>query len=207
MSKGVVHAKVNKIVIGIVATGFVIALLAGYTFDWHLTLMYSLGIVFGFHFGPDMDIDGINIDEFRLAKYLHYTLKWLAPKNKEFARKCLNFYIYIIKVWWVPYGFAIPHRSPFSHLPVLADVIRILYFIFSLLLIFAVVFVVVLSISYYQGWVPNFDSSMSWLFDYVSSVFWFVFSTDYWQEKLWFVLGSSTMTFSHVMMDGFRIRW
>lgn len=207
MASGKTHAKVNKIVIIFTAIVATILFTFGYIYNIEYVLIFALGIVFGFLFGPDLDIDSLNIDEYRLGKIFSYTTVWLNPRNKEYVKKCINGWVFIVKIWWIVYGLAIKHRSPFSHLPILADIIRISYFIFSLMFIFSGIYFMYLAIWYYFGWIPDINSQVDYVFTINMDLITYIYSMQDWQYKITFILGSSLMTLSHLMMDGFKIRW
>lgn len=196
MATGRVHQKVNYIVIVITIIAITILFILGYSFEINELVFFSLGITFGFFFDPDLDLDGVTMAEARIAGILKHTLTWLNPNNKEYKDKIFGFFLYFVKLLLYPYALMFPHRSMWSHLPIVADVIRILY-IFTLAIFF-----------YYLGVVIYYNQPINdiWkqMWDVMNPLF---FSMDNWQLKLSFVFGSSLMTFSHLMMDGFKIRW
>ena len=68
-------------------------------------LIVSFGVLSGLWFNPDLDY----------AEHPEYKVE---PVKKWGP----------LGVIWVPYGFVLNHRSPFSHLPIISDAIRVIYF-------------------------------------------------------------------------------
>lgn len=195
MADGKTHQKVNYGFMIITAISIVLLLFLGVTFSIYELLALACGITFGFLFDPDLDLEGISMAEYRLGVLTAPILTWFAPHNREYVKKVRNFFTLLWKVFWYPYALLMPHRSPLSHLPVLADVIRITYF--TMLVGFLFYFGVMVWNMY------TFNFVMKSLAD----LFILLYNLEYINLKIFFLVGSSIMTFSHLMMDGFNIRW
>lgn len=79
----------------------------------------AMGCYSGIYLSPDLDLIQITRSE-RLAMN-HY--------------KITGFLFYL---YWLPYGYAIPHRHPLSHWPVLGTCLRVLYGLMGLFVAAAV---------------------------------------------------------------------
>lgn len=196
MATGKTHQKVNLTVIVITIIVVTILFITGVSFDIHELTWFAFGIAFGFFFDPDLDLDGVTMAEARMANLLKYTLIWIAPRNREFREKVFGFYLYFVKVLLYPYALMIPHRSLWSHLPVIADIIRTFYI------------AIIASFGYYFVIIIYNNDPINDLWPYIwSTIEMIFFSLDYMNLKISFIFGSSIMTFSHLMMDKFKIRW
>ena len=68
----------------------------------------GIGCATGLIIDPDLDVDGITMSEWQMIKRL-----WIVGM--------------LWVVLWYPYAWLIPHRSPFSHWPILGTFGRVLY--------------------------------------------------------------------------------
>lgn len=196
MATGRTHQKVNLTVIIIAIIVVAILFITGVSFDIQELTWFALGVAFGFFFDPDLDLDGVTMAEARLANLLKYSLIWIVPHSKEFREKVFGFYLYFVKVLLYPYALMIPHRSMWSHLPVVADIIRTFYI------------AIIASLCYYLVIIVYNNDPINDLWIYIWNMIQMLFfSMDYMNLKISFILGSSLMTFSHLMMDKFKIRW
>lgn len=208
MADGKTHAKVNKVVASIVLIPICIATILAWEYDIFIyNIIFLAGIIFGYWFGPDLDVDSLNIDEYRLGNFLSYSIRWINFKNKEFQKKCVNGFTFAVKIWWIVYGLAISHRSPLSHLPIVADILRILYCVVSLQFILTALYIVYLTFLLFFGVSNSINTDIINILNANIDILKYLFSFEDWQQKTIFVLGSALMTFSHLMMDGFKIRW
>lgn len=68
----------------------------------------AIGCATGLIIEPDLDVDTITASEWRMIKrFWIFGMAWV--------------------MLWYPYAWAIPHRSPFSHWPIVGTVGRVLY--------------------------------------------------------------------------------
>ena len=108
MASGKVHNTVT--VTAATATG--IALYLTTTMPVIAILAVVVGCLMGIYLTPDLDMPTYNRTENKLRK-------------SKFPPLAILGQLYIL--YWLPYSWAIPHRSPVSHAPILGTVIRILY--------------------------------------------------------------------------------
>jgi uncharacterized metal-binding protein len=102
MSDGRTHARI---------TGALVlpsAAVAGVLGGFEPALFAALGCASGWFVEPDLDVDGLTRSEWRIVERLHIVgMLWVT--------------------FWYPYARALPHRSKFSHWPVLGTLLRCLY--------------------------------------------------------------------------------
>lgn len=98
----------------------------------------AIGCATGLIIDPDLDIDGITISEWKMIKRLWiFGMLWV--------------------MLWYPYAWAIPHRSPLSHWPLIGTAGRVLYLLCLIKLIGAILGVSVgilgiVSLPLFQVW-------------------------------------------------------
>lgn len=132
---GETHQKINLIVITIVIS--VLSLLViSYNFNLELVKLICFGLLLGYLFGPDLDQEGITINEYELPVLLFNLIKKLRIKwltNIFYHIK--DILIKFNKILWYPYS-CFPHRSVFTHVPPLCTILRFAYLniLFSILL-------------------------------------------------------------------------
>lgn len=85
----------------------------------HERIAYAAGLVAGYLFGPDLDVDAGNISR-------HY-LRRIPGVGRLVATAWAV-------LWW-PYAVLVPHRSPVSHYPLIGTASRVGYVLFVVYLV------------------------------------------------------------------------
>lgn len=123
---------------------------------------------------PDLDQEGISAGEWDLVQAFgplgSVGFLWLA--------------------YWHPYAWAIPHRSPWSHLPVFGTLLRVLY-----LVPLAVAAAMVVS------------AATRWLALDMSTVDKVMWSMAFWRVAWWAFVGLCVSDTVHFLMDVLSSRW
>lgn len=162
--------------------------------SWSVLLLYYLGLLFGYLITPDSDQEGVTFGEREIGNILAKPFQFLF-RSTSAKRKIADMFTLAAKVFMYPYAIFIDHRSPHSHLTVWGDFWRILYVIAGIVIIISVIIMMIYGLTFTVMWTALFK------------VFAFIFSPVFWQEKLMFFVGSCIMSFSHLIKDGFGIRW
>lgn len=93
-------------------------------------IFHIIGYSFGSYCTPDLDQIGLSSDEGRaMRKFGMLGVLWV--------------------MYWMPYAYLIPHRSPLSHWPYLGALIRILYL--------SIPWVILLVVTGWWTWFQQFD--------------------------------------------------
>lgn len=111
MPNGIVHNK--ALVMATIAAFPVIAYRAGPG----EAFVGALGVASGMSLTPDLDLYENVIKYFTIDKFLKRPLFWLWV------------------LYWLPYAKAVPHRSVWSHTPVLGTFLRLLYLFLPILVV------------------------------------------------------------------------
>ena len=115
MADGIDHDRVSIVLAPVIGTAVFAA-----TGDIILGCAAAMGSYSGIYFSPDLDMIQITRSE-RLA-INHYKIMG-----------------YLFYLYWLPYAYAIPHRHPLSHWPVIGTIGRVCYGLVGLFVLAAVV--------------------------------------------------------------------
>lgn len=89
----------------------------------------ALGCALGLIIDPDLDQEMVSSSEWRVINF--FGLKWIKDPGLRMLTAPIRWVGYLVGASWVglwmPYALMMPHRSPFSHWPVLGTAIRIGY--------------------------------------------------------------------------------
>ena len=128
-----------------------------FTNDISMGMVAGIGCLAGLFIEPDLDVNGLTRSEWSLLRTAWpIGLLWF--------------------VLWYPYGFIVPHRSAFSHRPIIGTFGRLIY-LFTIVLIALVLF--------------EQTSLLTWLWSRVSSL-----------HTLAFIGGLALSDLFHWLMDG-----
>jgi uncharacterized metal-binding protein len=123
---GETHQKINLIVI-ICVVSVLCLLVISYNFNIEIVKLLCIGLLLGYLFGPDLDQEGVTINEYELPLLLFNLIKKLKIKwltNIFYHIK--DILIKFNKILWYPYS-CFPHRSIFTHVPPLCTILRFGY--------------------------------------------------------------------------------
>lgn len=109
MADGRTHAKYNMIGIGVATAVATLSLAQSPAENAAFAAGILLGAIGGTIWTPDIDHAKITHEEHRIFYLFGNTIGWLHH------------------IYWIPYEKVMPHRSIFSHVPVLSTALRICY--------------------------------------------------------------------------------
>jgi len=132
---------------------------ASWTGDMATGLAVAGGCALGAMIGPDLDID-------------HRT------EGERIAWRLGSGFGYAFQVWWYPYALLFKHRSPWTHLPLVGTLGRLLYVALTLSPLVA--------LAWAGGWRPSADPLVRWY-------------------AVWALAGLAVSDAAHWLMDGLPV--